>query len=86
MIYNPYQSTVPTIVDLHGYSLESAKREIDREINHTFIQETEDRRIDFITGWGTILHARLREYIQEHPLVKEIEVRGPAIRVHLEGI
>jgi len=79
-----YRNAVPASVDLHGLSVEAALYEVDRELNHTFIQETEDRRVEFITGWGSKLRPEVMHFLENHPLVKEIEILGPKIRVHLE--
>ena len=71
-------------VDLHGLTKEEALMEVDRELNHTFIQETEDRRLRFITGWGEVLRPTIQRFLQEHPLVREIRITGPSLEVILE--
>ncbi|KKM71946.1 hypothetical protein LCGC14_1425500 [marine sediment metagenome] len=73
-------------VDLHGLTLADAVSEVDREINHNFIQEIEDRRIEFVTGWGNVLQPGVREYLSEHPLVKEIRADGASLRILLEDL
>ncbi len=72
------------VVDLHGLTKEEALMEVDRELNHTFIQETYDRRLCFITGWGQVLRPSVRKFLQEHPLVRDIRASGPTLEVTLE--
>ena len=73
-------------VDLHGLTAEEALTEVDRELNHTFIQETEDRRLRFITGWGDVLRPKVQAFLTEHPLVREIRVDGPSLWILLEDL
>ena len=73
-------------VDLHGLTREEALTEVDREINHAFLQETEDRRLQFITGWGGVLRPVVQTFLEDHPLVKEIRVEGPTLRIVLEDL
>ncbi len=78
--------TSPLEVDLHGMTLEDAFAEAERELNHLFIQEEVDRRIRFITGWGNVLRPKVQDYLNEHPLVKELRVEGPIIQIVLEDL
>jgi DNA-nicking Smr family endonuclease len=73
-------------VDLHGLTKDEALMEADREVNHAFIQETEDRRLRFITGWGGVLRPAVQKFLVEHPLIKEISVEGPSLKVVLEDL
>lgn len=73
-------------VDLHGMNKDEALAEVDRELNHCFIQETEDRRLQFVTGHGGVLRGAITEYIKTHPLVKEISVDGASVKVLLEDL
>jgi len=73
-------------IDLHGMTKDEALAEVDREINHAFIQETEDRRLSFITGWGNVLRPATQAFLAEHPLVKEISVDGPVLRITIEDL
>jgi DNA-nicking Smr family endonuclease len=73
-------------VDLHGLTLDEALSECDREVNHNFIQGIEDRRIEFVTGWGNVLRPGVREYLTEHPLVKELRTDGASLRILLEDL
>jgi DNA-nicking Smr family endonuclease len=70
--------------DLHGYHKEDALAEIDRELNHAFIQDTDERRLRFITGRGGVLRPTAQVYLREHPLVREVRAEGPALVVLLE--
>jgi DNA-nicking Smr family endonuclease len=72
--------------DLHGLTLDEALNEVEREINHLFIQETEDRRMRFVVGWGYVLRERIEEYLIVHPLVKEIRTDGASLRIVLEDL
>jgi len=85
MIINDRRALKNT-VDLHGLAFDEALSDVEAELNHTFCQEQGDRRIDFITGWGAVLRPRLIKYFTDHELVKEIEILGPILRVHLEDI
>ena len=73
-------------VDLHGLTEEEALAEVDRELNHAFIQETEDRHLAFVTGRGSVLHNAVQEYLQNHPLVKYIKVGASNTSVTLEEL
>ena len=73
-------------VDLHGLTRDEALAEVDRELNHAFIQETVDRRLRFITGWGGVLRPAVQNFLIDHPLVKEISVDGPSLRIVLEDL
>lgn len=73
-------------VDLHGYTLDDALAEVDREVNHLFCEDTEDRRMRIITGWGNILRPKVQAFLREHPLVREISAEGAAIRIILEDL
>ena len=73
-------------VDLHGMDRDDALAEVERELNHSFLQDTEDRRLRFITGWGSVIRPTVQEYLVNHPLVKEISVDGPSIRIMLEDL
>lgn len=73
-------------IDLHGLNKDEALAEVDRELNHAFIQETEDRRLHFVTGWGGVLRPAIQEFLSTHPLVKEIRVDGSSLRVVLEDL
>lgn len=77
-----YRSRIHS-VDLHGFSWEAALREVERQINHTFCQEEDNREIRFITGWGGVLRPRLKTYLAEHILVKEINLDGPSVIAYL---
>lgn len=70
-------------VDLHGYSLSGALTEVERELNHTFCQEEKRRAIHFVTGFGSVLRPGVRNYLLEHPLVRELSVDGPSVLVDL---
>ena len=71
-------------LDLHGLTLDEAFAEVDRELNHLFCQETENRRIRVITGWGSIIRPQIQQFLNEHPLIKEIKIDGAAVEVNLE--
>ena len=71
-------------IDLHGLFLEEALAEVERELNHAFVQEITDRRIRFITGRGPVLHPQVQKYLLAHPLVKAFSVDGYSISVFLE--
>ncbi len=73
-------------IDLHGLTKEEALAEVDREINHTFIQETSDRQLTFVTGWGEVLRPAVRTFLEEHPLIKEVRVDGPTLKTLLEDM
>lgn len=73
-------------IDLHGLTLDEALTEVDRELNHAFIQDTDDRRMDFVTGWGSVLRPKVQQYLVEHPLVKEIRADGASLRILLEDL
>ncbi len=73
-------------VDLHGLTQEEALAEVDRELNHAFIQETEDRRLRFVTGRGAVLHIAVQEYLKRHSLVKYMRVGASDISITLEGL
>jgi DNA-nicking Smr family endonuclease len=73
-------------VDLHGLDLEEALAEVERELNHTFVQELEDRRLCFITGWGPVLRPQIQNYLCQHPLVREIRAEGPSLQIILEDL
>ena len=73
-------------IDLHGLTKDEALTEVDRVVNHHFIQETEDRRLRFITGWGGVLRPAIQSFLADHALVKETSVDGPSLRVILEDL
>jgi DNA-nicking Smr family endonuclease len=73
-------------IDLHGLTKDEALSEVDRQVNHAFIQDSDDRRVFFITGWGMILRPAVKAFLQDHPLVKEIRVEGPKIQALLEEL
>jgi len=73
-------------IDLHGLHRDEALMEVDREINHAFIQETNERRLLFITGWGGVLRPIVQSFLAEHPLVKDIRIEGPSLRIELEDL
>ena len=73
-------------IDLHGLTLDAALIEVDREVNHNFIWAMDDRRIEFVTGWGDVLRPGVREYLTEHPLVKELRTDGASLRIILEDL
>jgi DNA-nicking Smr family endonuclease len=73
-------------IDLHGLTREEALAEVDRELNHTFIQETLDRRLRFITGWGEVVRPAVQQYLSEHVLVKELRLSGASIEITLEDL
>ena len=73
-------------IDLHGLDRDEALVEVDREINHAFIQETNERCLLFITGWGGVLRPIVQSFLAEHPLVKRISVDGPSLRIELEDL
>ncbi len=73
-------------VDLHGLTLDEALNEVDRELNHTFIQETENRQIEFVTGRGGVLRPGVQRFLIEHPLVKEIRADGVSLWIILEDL
>lgn len=73
-------------IDLHGLSLADALNEVEREVNHSFIQKDDDRRMEFVTGWGGVLRPKVQEYLLEHPLVREIRADGASLRILLEDL
>jgi DNA-nicking Smr family endonuclease len=73
-------------VDLHGLTLDAALGEVDREVNHNFVQEIDDRRMEFVTGWGNVLRPGVQKYLSEHPLVKELRIEGASLRITLEDL
>lgn len=73
-------------IDLHGLTLDEALAEVERELNHTFLQETENRCLRFITGRGTVLHPGVQKYLHQHPLVKGYSVDGYSVEVLLEDL
>ena len=73
-------------IDLHGLTKDEALMEVDRKVNHAFIQETEDRRLTFITGWGGVLRPAIQSFLGDHPLIREVRVDGPLLRIVLEDI
>ena len=73
-------------VDLHGLPLDEAIAEVERELNHSFIQEEVARSLKFITGWGNVLRPRIQNYLVDHPLVKEVSLDGPSIQIELEDL
>ena len=75
-----------TNLDLHGLTWDEAQAEVEREVNHKFCEEKEDRRLGIVTGRGSVLHPNVMEYLKDHPLVKEIRVEGAAIRIILEDL
>ncbi len=79
------RALVPEI-DLHGLPLDEAIAEVERELNHSFIQEEVARRLKFITGWGDILRPQIQDYLVDHPLVKEVNLDGPSIQIELEDL
>ena len=77
---------MPPEIDLHGMTKDEALGEVDREINHAFIQETTDRRLAFITGWGGVLRPAVEAFLKDHPLIQEIRVDGRILKVVLEDL
>jgi DNA-nicking Smr family endonuclease len=73
-------------IDLHGLSRDEALMEVDREINHAFIQETNERCLCFITGWGGVLRPAIQAFLAGHPLVKDLRIEGPSLRIELEDL
>ncbi len=73
-------------IDLHGMTKDEALAEVDREVNHAFIQETNDRRLAFITGWGGVLRPAVETFLRDHPLTQEVRVDGPILKVVLEDL
>ncbi len=73
-------------IDLHGMTKDEALAEVDREVNHTFVKETDDRRLCFVTGWGGVLRPAIQTYLADHPLVRDIRVDGPSLRIILEDL
>jgi DNA-nicking Smr family endonuclease len=73
-------------LDLHGMTLDEALTEVDRELNHTFIQETDMRELRFITGWGNVLRPNVKVFLESHPLVKELREDGSSLKVVLEEL
>ena len=73
-------------IDLHGLTVEEALSKVEAELNHAFIQEGEARRLRFITGWGSRLRPEVRNYLLDHPLVRELSIYGPTISVDLEEL
>ena len=71
-------------VDLHGLTLDEALADVERELNHSFIQKSEDRRLAFITGQGKVLRPSVEKYLVGHPLVKETRIDGGVLQVVLE--
>ena len=79
------RATAPEI-DLHGLTLDEAIAEVERELNHTFLQEEASRELRFITGWGDVLRPEVQNYLTGHPLVRELNYAGPSITVLLEEL
>jgi DNA-nicking Smr family endonuclease len=73
-------------LDLHGLTKEEALVETDREVNHLFCRDSDDRRLRIITGWGHVLRPAIREFLVDHPLVKEIREEGPTMCITLEEL
>lgn len=73
-------------LDLHGLTWEEAQSEVEREVDRRFCDENLDRSLRIVTGYGAILRPNVLEYLQEHPLVKEIRTEGASIRVILEDL
>ncbi len=73
-------------IDLHGLSRDEALIEVERELNHYFIQEAEDRRMEFVVGWGHVLRGSVEEHLVAHPLVKEFRADGASLRIVLEDL
>jgi DNA-nicking Smr family endonuclease len=73
-------------IDLHGLILIDALNVVDRELNHHFIQQREDRRLEFVTGRGNVLRPAVQKYLAEHPLVKETRADGASLRILLEDL
>ena len=73
-------------IDLHGLTLDEALSEVESELNHMFIQEDTNRRLRFITGWGSVLRPEVHKYLLDHPLVKDLSIDGPSISVDLEEL
>ncbi len=73
-------------IDLHGLTLDEALSKVESELNHAFIQEDGDRRLKFVTGWGSRLRPEVRNYLLDHPLVRELSMYGPIISVDLEEL
>ncbi len=80
------KKTASPEIDLHGLTLEDAINEVERELNHSFIQEEVDRSLKFITGWGAVLRPQIQDYLTGHPLVKEVSLDGPSIQIRLEDL
>ncbi len=78
--------TTSSVIDLHGLTLDEALSKVEAELNHAFIQEDGDRRLKFITGWGSRLRPEVRNYLLKHPLVRELSMYGPMISVDLESL
>lgn len=77
------RTTLPE-VDLHGLTLDEALAEVERELNHTFIQEGLERRLRFVTGCGAVLRSEVQKHLFSHPLVKELILSGSSVEVTLE--
>lgn len=71
-------------IDLHGLTCEEAISIVDKELNHTFLQERSYKELRFITGWGSVIRPAIQVYVTKHPLVKEFYLSGPSITVLLE--
>ncbi len=72
--------------DLHGFTKDEALAEVDRAINHSFVKDTDDREMRFVTGWGGVLRPAVHKFLTSHPLVKETRVDGPCLKIILEDL
>jgi len=78
-------SGIPEL-DLHGYTLEGAEQEVDRELNLRFLKGDFGAKLHVITGWGGRLRPAIGKYLQNHPLVQEVRQEGPGWMVYLEDL
>lgn len=77
-----HKSSIPEL-DLHGFPLEAALTEVERELNRAFVHDG-PRDLKIITGRGSVLAPGVREHLTNHPLIKEFTLNGPTITVVLE--
>ncbi len=73
-------------LDLHGFTWDEAQAEVEREVDRRFCDENIDRSLRIVTGYGSVLRPNTKEYLQDHPLVKEIREEGASILIILEDL
>jgi len=73
-------------LDLHGFTLDEALAEVDREVNHLFCEANGERCLRIVTGWGSVIRPKVQKFLQKHPLVKYISAEGASVRIILEDL